>query len=71
MCGCGSKVIADDRSRMNCEWTRPGRSTAAANSTELRHRARPALTRNLPCTECRAGTPASETRQANDPAADV
>ena len=70
--GCGSKVIADDRSRMNREWT-PAR-------TFYRRRGRHGTYDTAPgphapgtyaCTECRAGTPPSETRQANDPAADV
>jgi DNA-directed RNA polymerase subunit RPC12/RpoP len=57
--GCGSKVIADDRSRMNREWT-PAR-------TFYRRRGRHGTYDTAPgphapgtyaCTECRAGTPA-------------
>lgn len=57
--GCGSKVIADDRSRMNREWT-PAR-------TFYRRRGRHGTYDNAPgphapgiyaCTECRAGAPA-------------
>jgi hypothetical protein len=69
---CGSEVIADERGRMDREWTqartfyRPcGRHGTYDTAPGPRA---PGI---YACTESRAGTRPSETRQANDPAADV